>query len=808
MLKHYVLIAWRSIVRNRFYSLILTFGLAIGIASSFMLGTYAWHELTYDSFHEKGDRIFLVGVESKEGADEGKSGYTTPPTGPALQQYFPEIERFTRLAFWFDDVVVSRDDKQFAEKSIVGADSTIFNIFTIPFVSGDPQTALTEPNSVVITREVAARYFGTQDALGKTLYFDHFFHECKVTGVVEDYPDNGHFDFGILLSLNSFKAIDFDFTTSWGDHTFATYVLLNSNADVANVEGRMQEFVKAQLNPYLVKRFEKTFDEVYKGGDYYRLFLTPLKNVHLSTLIYENQEGKDVLVYALGLIGIVIVILVCINYINLATVLSLSRAREVGIRKASGSRSHSLFRQFLTESVIVAAIGSAIGLGLIQLLMPVFNGLTGQSLHLDYTNPAFALGFILFTLVIGLLAGFYPAITFASFNPVKALKGNTGVTGSRPWLRSGLVVFQFTICIVMVVSTIVVYKQLTFMHGKKVGFAKDQVLVVKRVEGLRANKTVFKNELLKAPGVVSASYTQTTPGRNFNGHSQHFAGRPSTERPVVYPLFADEDILRTLDIELVAGRSFKQAKGPAKALLNETAVNTLVLTQPLQETIDLGTMGKQDVDIIGVVKDFHFKSFHHAVEPLVIFPLDVANDPNHNATYLLVKVEGRNIAATVQYVEQQWKKLAGNYPFEYSFMDEDFNKLFEREQTMASVYTIFSVISIAIASLGLLGLTSFMASKRTKEIGVRKIVGASTFNIAILLSRQFAQWVAVSIILGSTVAWYLMHLWLENFAYQTTLDWWVFATGGGSIMLISAITVGWHLYSAASRNPVETLRYE
>lgn len=809
MLKHFILISWRNILRNKFYSILLTLGLALGIASSLMLGMYTWHELTYDDFHDKKERIFLVGVDSKEGTEEWRGGSTTPPTGPALAQYFPEIENFTRLAFWFDDVVVSKNDQKFIENSIVGADSSVFKVFTIPFISGNPETALREPNSIVITKEIAHKYFGDQDPLGQTLHFDHFFADCKITGVVEDYPNNSHFDFGILLSLSSFSSIHFDFTNSWGNHTFSTYILLEQNAHAGDVESRMHQFVKKQLDPYLIQRYKKSYDELYKEGDHYNLFLEPLKQIHLSTLIHDNQEGKSTLVYALGLIGFIIMILVCINYTNLATVLSFSRAREVGIRKASGSRSDALFKQFLTESVLITFAGLFLGLGLMEIFMPFFNNLTKQSLNLNYFDPAIATGLIVFTLFIGLLSGFYPALTFASFNPINALKGNTGVSGNRQWLRNSLVIFQFTICIIMIISTIVVYKQLSYMTNKNVGFAKDQVLVLKRAEGLKDNKKVFKNELLKTSGILSASYTQTTPGRNFNGHGQHISGRPSDEIHVIHPFMADEDIFETLGLELVLGNSFKgQNSKLPKAILNETAVNHTGLEKPLENKIDRGTMGVQEVDIIGVVRDFHFKSFHHQVEPLVMLPLDVENDPNHNATFLLVKINGKNIQATLQHIEEQWKKFAGNYPFEYSFMDDDFRKLFEREQTMAQVYTIFSVISIAIACLGLLGLTSFFVNKRTKEIGIRKIVGATITSITILLSRQFTKWILISILIGSSVAWYVMQLWLRNFAFQTEMSWWIFAVAGGFTLFIAMLTVSWHLYRAASVNPVETLRYE
>ncbi len=809
MLKHYLLISWRNILRNKFYTIILVLGLAIGIAASLLLGMYTWHEMTYDNFHEKKDRIFLVGVHGKEGDNEWTGGWTTPPTGPALQAFFPEIESSVRLCLWFEDVMVSKDDKQHIENKIIGADSSIFQVFTIPFVAGDPRTALKEPNTVVITEKIAKKYFGDQNPLGQTLHFEQFFSECKVTGVIKDYPDNSHFDLDILLSLSSLKTINFDFTNSWQNHTFSTYVLLDRHAKAEKIESALPQFVQKNLEPYLLKQYQKSYSEIYKGGDQYNLFLMPLKDVHLSTMIFENREGKRMLTYALGVIGFIIIMLVCINYTNLATVLSFSRAKEVGIRKATGSRSDSLFKQFLIESVMLVFFGLIIGLGLIEICLPIFNTLTNQHLSINYFNPLLVVGLIAFTITLGLVSGFYPALTFSSFNPIRALKGNAVIKGNHPWLRNSLVIFQFTICIVMIVSTLVVYKQLTFMTDKNVGFAKDQVLVIKRPGGLKDNKTVFKNELLKHSDILSVSYSETTPGRHFNGHGQHLAGTPADQMYTIYPLIGDDDILQTLDLELIQGKGFKdqKTKNP-KAILNEAAVKMLNLENPLGQTIDRGTLGNKDVDVIGVVKDFHFKSFHYAIEPLIIYPLDVENDTLHRATYILVKINGKNIASTLQHIQEIWKKQAAAYPFDYSFLDEDFNRLFERENTMAKVYTLFSIISVSIACLGLLGLASFFASKRTKEVGIRKIVGASIGNIAILLSRDFMKWIITAIILGSSLSWYLMHRWLQNFVYQTELNWWIFVLAGGCILIIALITVGWHLYKAATRNPVETLRYE
>lgn len=805
MLKHYFLISWRNIVRNKFYSVILVLGLAVGISTALLLGMYSWHELTYDSFHKQKDRIFLVGVYQKDANGESSSGWTTPPTGPALQEYFPEIESMTRLCFWFDDVMVSQKEQQHVEEKIVAADSSVFNLFTIPFIAGDPKTALTEPNSIVITASTAKKYFRNEEALGQTLFFEHFFHECKITGIVEDYPDNSHFDFDFILSLSSLKNIHFDFENSWEDHTFSTYILLKENASIQDIETRLPKFAQTVLTPYYQKKFNKSFDELYAGDTQYKFFTTPLEEVHLSTLIFENREGKRALTYALVFLAATITVLVCINYTNLASVLSLSRRKEVGIRKTSGSKNNMVFRQFMVESMLVALISLLFSLGIVEIALPFFNSLTGQSLSLDYQNPYLIGSIVLFSITVGFLSGFYPAFVLSRFNPVQALKGNTGME-QRSWFRNGLVVFQFTICIMMVISTLIVFKQLNFMTSKNVGFTKDQVLVIKRPGGLKDNRQAFKNELLKDKDIRSVSFTNTTPGRHFDGHTQHIEGNAPEAYATIFPMLADEDILETLDLEIVKGKTFKEKQTDKPcAILNEAAVKASHLENPLDERIDRGTLGNQSIEIIGVVKDFHFQSFYHNIEPLVIYTMD---ENDYHAAYILVKINGKNIPGTIRSVENSWKKLSNGYLFEYSFLDQDFARLFEREQTTAKVYTIFSFIAIFIACLGLLGLASYFTNKRTKEIGIRKISGASVQQIALLLSRDFTKLIAASIIVGCFLSWYLMQQWLHNFAYQTTMSWWIFAASAGVVIFVAFLTISWHMFTAATRNPVEALRYE
>ena len=806
MLRHYLVISWRNILRNKFYTIILVLGLSIGIASALLLGMYTWHELTYDNFHVKKDRIFLVGVHEKDGESEGIGGWTTPPTGPALKEFFSEIEATVRLCTWFSDVLVSYEDKKFPEDNIIGADSSVFDVFTFQFLAGDPATALNEPNSIVITEEIASKYFGKEDPLGKSLHFEQFFSECIITGVIKKLPDNSHLKIDILLSLSSLNSIDFDFG-GWQNHTFVTYALLRDAAVQGKIESQMPHFLRKNLNPYFLERFQKTYDEMYSGGNQYELFLMPLKEVHLSTMLFKNREGKRLLTYALGIVGLIILVLVVTNYTNLATVLIFSRAKEVGIRKVTGSKSGALVAQFIVESILLVFIGLIFAIGLIEIALPIFNNVTQQQLALNYTDGRVITGLVCFGFALGVMSGIYPAFTFASLSPILALKGTTNAKSNQTWIRNSLVILQFTICVVMIVSTLVVYKQLAFMTEKNVGFQKDQIIVIKRAGTLARNKASFKTELQNIAGIKSVSYTETLPGREFNGHGQHFAGTAGDEWRTIFPLVADADIFETLELKLTAGKAFNNDNA-AEAVINESALRMLHTDKPFELTIDRGTLGRRNMDIVGIVKDFHFKSFHFAIEPLVIYPLDVENDPQHRATFVLVKIDGSNIPSTLYDIEHTWKKLAPTYPFEFSFLDDDFNKLFERETIMTMVYTVFSFISVCIACLGLLGLASFFASKRTKEIGIRKIVGASFVNIAAILSFDFLKWIVAAIIFGSAISWYLMNRWLQEFAYQTDLSLWIFFIAAACIVFISAATVSWHLYKTATRNPIETLRYE
>lgn len=806
MIQHYLIIAWRNLTRNRFFTLINVLGFTIGIASALLLGLYSWHEINYDNFHEKKDRIFLIGMQGKDGDEEQEGGWTTPPMGPALYDYFAEVEAFTRLCLWFDEVMVTSNDKKIIETGLIGADSSIFNIFTIPFIKGNPSTALTQPNSIVISRSAAKKYFGEEDPMGKTLRFNHFFSECKVTGVVEDYPDNSHFDFEILLSLSSLKTIDFNFD-HWHNHTFVTYVLLDDQVAPGQISSRFHQFLKDRYEPYLLKRFGKTYEEMYREGDYYRIFLEPLEQLHLGTLVFDNREGKKLQTYALGIIGLVILLLAGINYVNLSTAISVNRAKEIGIRKTVGSGRLSLVKQFITESILITMAGMLLGIFLFDLFMPYFSQVTGQDLKLDYTHPITILGLVGFALTAGALGGIYPALVISSFKPVNIFGHDKRTGGGKAIFRNVLVVLQFALCVIMIISTLLVYKQLNYMQSINLGFDTEQILVLKRSGLLNKNQEVFKQELLKRSDVTSVSFTNTIPGRHFDGHGQHFQGEPGDEFPTIYPLVADIDLLATLNLEVTQGKQFDPAHPDRKvALINEAAVSHLQLENPMSMVIDKGTMGSEPYTIIGVVRNFHFNSFHHQVEPLVIYPM---NQLDHNRfNYILVKVNSEDIQNTVLEIEEKWNQLSNYNPFDYTFLDQDFERLFEREKTTAKVYAVFSFISIFIASLGLLGLISYFTFKRTKEIGIRKIVGASAAQIILLLSKDFSKWMFVSFLVGMPLAWYLMRSWIRDFQYQTNFSWWIFALAGGVTLAIALVTVSFQTIKAARANPVDALKNE
>lgn len=806
MLIHHLKIAWRNIIRNKFYSLILIIGFAIGIASSVLLLTYTFDELSYDNFHSKKDKVFLVGVENKNGEGESISGWTTPPTGPALKEYFHEIESYARICFWFDEVLASKEQQQFVEKKLLGADSSIFEIFEIPFISGDPKTALREPNSIVITEDIAKKYFGETNPIGKTLNFEQFFSECTITGVVENYPDNSHFDFEILVSLSSFKSIGFDFENSWGNHTFSTYVLLKENSSPDHLESRFPAFLKFNLEPYFLKSYNKSYEEISKTESY-MLFLTPLEDIHLSTLVFENQEGKKTLTYALGIIGLIIIIMVCVNYLNLNIALSMKRIKETGIRKVSGSSKRMIIVQFLVESILTVLFALFIGMVLVEFLLPYFNSIAGKSLSFDYSNPIVVIGLLSIAVILGVSSGCYPAVLMSSYKPINALKGSSGLNTKRSLFSSVLIIFQFSICIFTIVGTAIVYKQVSFMSNRNLGFNKENILVVKRPFVLGGNHDVFKATLLENPDIINVSYTNTTPGRHFDGHGQHFSGDPVEKGHTIMPLVGDEDILELLDLDIIEGRGFT-AEDKNVAILNESAVTKYNIDNPLDVIIDDGTIDKTQIDIIGIVKDFHFQTFHNKIEPLVIFKKQYDQENIHGADFLLIKMKGQNPSQVIDFVEQQWNKVTGNYLFEYSFLDQDFNKIFEREQITSKVFSIFSIISIIIACLGLLGIATFFAEKREKEIGIRKVNGAGIPHIISLLNVDFIKWLIISFIISTPLAWYATDLWLNNFEYKTNLSWWIFALGGLVTLFIALLTVSVQSYKAAAANPVESLKNE
>ena len=806
MIQHYFTIAWRNLIRNKFYSFINIAGFAVGIGSALLLGKYSWHEMHYDDFHEKKDRIHLVGVEGKSNGEEWVGGWTTPPLGPALNDYFSEVESYTRLCLWFDEVLTRYEDKKFIETGVIGADSSIFEVFSIDFKQGDPATALKEPNSIVITTAAAEKYFGEQDPVGKSLKFNHFFDECVVTGVVENYPDNSHFDFEILLSLSTLRKIDFDFQ-HWQNHTFITYVLLHENVKPARLQDKFDQFLQDRLEPYLVQKYQKNYAEMYQAGYYYRLFLEPLDDVHLGTLVFENREGKRLQTHAIGIIGLVILILASINYVNLSTAISTNRAKEIGIRKTIGSGRKALIGQFLAESIVTVAMGMVLGFLLLHLILPVFNNLVDGKLTFNYTEPVTLLSLLVFALLIGLLGGLYPAIVYASFKPI-SIFGVAARSGPGKFsLRNGLVVFQFTICIILITSTLLIFKQLKFMQQKNLGFDKEHVVVIKRPWLLDGNQEVFKQELLRNQHIKNVSFTNTTPGRHFDGHGQHFQGDPQSESYTIFPLVADVDILLTLDLEVIKGKGFDLAYPDQKiALLNEAAASQFKSNDPLDQVIDKGTLGSEFYPVAGIVRDFHFNSFRHSVKPLVIYPID--NLKSNMLNYILVKIDGTEMQNAISEIEADWKKFSNQDPFDYSFLDQDFHQLFIREETNAKVYTFFSVVSIFIACLGILGLISYFTLKKKKEVGIRKIAGASTLQVVVLLSKNLTKWVAFAFLLSIPAAWYLINEWLKNFAFQTEFKWWIFGLAGIGVLLIALLTISFQTLKAALANPVEALRNE
>ena len=784
-------------------------GLAIGLATGILIMLFVQDELSYDRYNDKADRIFRVGVNLRLNGKELNGPTVGPTAARDLQQEFPEVLNTTRIRNQGGGFV-SYGTSSFKEDNLLYADSTFFDVFTLPFLKGSPKRALTEPNTVVLTQETALKYFGNQDPIGKVLLFGSQKTPYRITGVVRHVPTNAHFQFDMLASLAGFNEAQ---KIGWLDSmNFYTYLVLPEQYDYKQLKAKSPRLAEKQIEGELQKFLGISLKQFRHKGDDFGIFLQPLTDIHLHSPFRgaELSPGGDIRsVYALTAIAGFLLLIACVNFMNLSTATAVRRSREVGVRKVLGSVNRQLQQQFLIESALLAMVALLVGLLGVGLALPFFNQLTGKALTMGLlANSTVATGLVVGTVLVGLLAGSYPAFYLSSFKPVLVLKGRFTAGRGSFTLRSGLVIFQFFITISLIIATVTADRQLRYMQSQQVGFDRQQVLVIHNTQMLRTNEVVFRDQISQFPHVITGSISGDVPVGNISSNNGAVMPKENPDQGVASRLYnVDYGYVPTLGMHIVQGRNFSKnfSTDSSAVILNETAVQALGWQQnPIGKELigrieDNGT--KKYYRVIGVVSDFHFESLRQKIGPLVMFL-------GGNSGNILVKTRTDKLPQFLASLKQQWESFSPAAPFSYSFLDDRFEQVYLGEQKIEQVLTLFSSLTIFIACLGLFGLTTYTAEQRTKEIGVRKVLGASVGSVVALLSKDFLKPILMALILASPFAWWGMNQWLTEFAYKITIDWWIFALAGLLVVGIALLTVSFQSIKAALTNPVKSLRSE
>jgi len=804
MLKNYIITSIRNLVRNKFYSLLNIAGLAIGVACCLFIILYVRDELSYDRFHEKADRIYRVVPTFATSERVMKAPTNAHVQGPMIGRDFPEVENYVRFTGYeyASRVIMKYGDRFFTEDHLIYADSSFFNVFSFEMIKGNPNTALVNPHSVVITEEMADKYFGTGEPLGKTLVMNNRY-SYAVTGVITNIPDQSHVKPDFILSFSTLNLQPTGNTANelLSNNSYFTFILLREGVNYKRLE--------AKLNTYFNKYVGDVLERL---GGYAKLELEPLERIYLYSDREEDIEGLSDIsyIYLFSGIGIFIMLLACLNFMNLSTARSANRAKEVGLRKVAGAQRLQLIRQFIGESVLLIFISVITAVMIVLTLLPVFRNVSGKEISLDFIFNPVLLGVIAgFIFILGILGGSYPALFLSSFRPVEVLRGtiNRGVRSSV--LRIILVSFQFMVSIVLIIGTLVVNNQLHYVKNKNLGYDKEHIVYFPmRNPETRENYELLKIEFLKHPQVIEVSASRSLPLGNSSSGVHHPFDRPEEDVVMFYGQSVDEDFLDTYGIELIAGRSFsKEFPGDKRdaAILNKTAVKVLGWEDnPIGKEIERFESLEKKVKyrVVGVVKDYHFWSLHDEIRPLILY--------NGLGDYemMSVRLSPRNINETIKFLRDTWSDIDPFYPFEFSFFDEHYNSLYRTEERLGNLFGYFTVLAVIIGCLGLFGLASYMAEQRTKEIGVRKVLGASVGGIVMLLVKEFTKWIIIAVLIAWPLGYYIMHAWLENFAYRTELGISVFLFSAFLALFIAVITVSFQAVKAAYTNPVQVMKYE
>jgi putative ABC transport system permease protein len=804
MIKNYFKIAIRNIIKNKTYSLLNIIGLAIGVMAFIMIMLYVRYELSFDHYSSNTDQIYRVTTKGSLNGDF-VSAVSPAPVGPAFVEEIPGVLNFTRVRN-FGFPVIRYNEKVFSEERWFTTDSSFFEVFDIPLIQGDAKTALKEPNTVVLTKSTAERYFGAEDPMGKILNSDRR-RDYVVTGVIEDPPANTHFHYDFLGTLMTYPDQAND--GIWVNTNFYTYLLLDKNVPPDQVESEFPGMVLKYAGPQIEQFLGVSWEKLVEQGASYGFYLQRLADIHLHSHNDDEVEQNGNLLYVkiFSVVALFILVIACINFMNLATARSTKRAREVGVRKTLGSKRSQLIQQFLTEAVLLSLISFIIAVLLVKLLLPLYNIVGGFQLELNlFSDPIVLPALIILMLLVGVISGSYPAFYLASFNPVKVLKGSSASKGHKSWLRSGLIIFQFTISITLFTGTMVIYNQLKFIQNKDLGYDKQDVVIVEKTDDIGVSINSFKEDLKQYPQIISVSNSNSLIGHNFGGGVRPIQGEPA-ENALMYNQFAtDDSYAETYGLEMAKGRFFSYDR-PADsicAVINETAARALGFDDPIGRAfVNMDPENQFLIPIVGVVKDFHLQSLHWEIRPMLLLPFR-----DGFGRYTAVKIASEDVQGTLKYIEDVWKKYAIDQPFEYTFLDDDFDQLYLAEERTRKIVTIFTTLALFIASLGLFGLSSFIAEQRTKEVGIRKVLGASVPNIYLLLSKDILKLVAIATIISWPITYMTMNRWLENFAYRIEFNQLLFIISGAIAFIIAQATVTTQALKAANSDPVKALKYE
>ncbi len=810
MFRNYLKVAWRNLLKNKVFSSINIIGLAIGLSCFLLIILYVTDELSFDRYNVNAERIYRINSDIRFGGADLHMPVTSDMMGQLLKKDYPEVEDYTRIYSFDGSKLIKKGNEFINEEKVANVDSTFFRVFTLPAIEGDTKKALDEPNTVVITESAAKKYFGTVNALGKTIETkdNDKLIPYKITAVIKDIPENSHFHFDFLFSM---KNVDY----KWGQltsHNFYTYLLLKKGTDYKAFEKNFSQYIINYVLPAAKQYMNiNSMEEFEKAGNKIAYSLIPLTKIHLySDRSFElSPAGNIQYVYIFSAVALFILLIACINFMNLTTARSANRAREVGIRKVLGTEKKDLISQFLIESTLMVILSLFIALVIVYAVLPLFNDVADKQMVLsDLVTPYILPFLIALPFIVGLIAGSYPAFFLSSFKPIEVLKGKLKLGSKSGGLRSVLVVFQFATSIILIIGTIVVYKQLNYIQTKNLGYNKDEVLIINNTYSLHNNVDAFKNEILQLPGVVSGTMSGFLPVsdsyRNDNSYSKDAVATAQNGFDM-QNWRIDYDYIPTLGMQIIKGRNFSKEYGSDSTaiIINETTAKVLGYDDPIGKKIyEMRGDGAQNVyTVIGVVKNFNYETLHRQVGPLA-FML------GKNAGLMSFKINTTNIKGLVAKVESKWKSLAPELPFSYRFLDDSFNQMYRAEERVGKIALTFSVLAIFIACLGLFGLATFIAEQRTKEIGIRKVLGASVQSIVQMLSKDFVKLVIISFVFAAPIAWYFMNKWLQDFAFRIDISWWIFIAAGFAALFIALITVSFQAIKAAISNPVKSLRSE